>query len=340
MRHVGVWYQWQVNKTGTWNNCTSTGYDRAAFSFTTKASYSGWQYRCIVSNADGSVTSGTARLTVTSETAKPAITKQPGNQAVTARSKATFTVTATGDGLTYQWQVNKTGTWNNCTSTGYNKATFSFTAKASYSGWQYRCIVSNADGSVTSSAAKLTVRAAGPTITKQPGNQTVTAGSKATFTVTATGDGLTYQWQVNKTGTWSNCTSTGYNKATFSFTAKASYSGWQYRCVISNADGSVTSSAAKLTVRAAGPTITKQPVNQAVTAGSKATFTVTATGDNLTYQWQVNKTGTWNDCTSTGNNLATFSFMAKASYNGWQYRCVVSDASGSVISNDAFLTVN
>ena len=306
--------------------------------FATKASYSGWKYRCIITNAGGSVTSSAATLTVTSETSKPVITKQPANQTVAAGSKATFTVTASGTNLTYQWQANKTGTWSNCTSTGYNKATFSFTTKASYNGWQYRCVVKNAGGSVTSNAAKLTVGTAGPTITKQPAAQTVAAGSKATFTMSASGTNLTYQWQVNKTGTWSNCTSTGYNKATFSFTAKANYNGWQYRCVVTDSTGSVTSSAAKLTVGTAGLAITKQPEAQTVAAGSKATFSVTATGNGLTYQWQGNKTGT--NCTSTGSNTATFSFTAKASYSGWQYRCVVTDSTGSATSETAKLTVN
>ncbi len=43
-----------------------------------------------------------------------------------------------------------------------------------------------------------TTASAAPTITTQPGNQTVTAGQTATFTVVATGTApLTYQWQKN-----------------------------------------------------------------------------------------------------------------------------------------------
>ena len=36
------------------------------------------------------------------------------------------------------------------------------------------------------------------------------------------------------------------------------------------------------------PTITTQPTAQTVTEGATATFTVTATGENLSYQWQQN----------------------------------------------------
>ena len=48
--------------------------------------------------------------------------------------------------------------------------------------------------------------------------------------------------------------------------------------VVSNTAGSVTSNPATLTVNAAvvAPTITTQPVNQTVTAGQTATFSVVA----------------------------------------------------------------
>src|SRR5207245_2355696 len=68
------------------------------------------------------------------------------------------------------------------------------------SGSTLRAVVTNTVGTATSGAATLTVNPApvAPTITTQPGNQTVTAGQTATFTVTASGTApLSYQWQKN-----------------------------------------------------------------------------------------------------------------------------------------------
>src|SRR5439155_543221 len=68
------------------------------------------------------------------------------------------------------------------------------------SGSTFRVVVTNTVGTVTSSAATLTVNAAAvaPTITTQPANQTVTAGQTATFAVVAAGTApLGYQWQKN-----------------------------------------------------------------------------------------------------------------------------------------------
>ncbi len=91
--------------------------------------------------------------------------------------------------------------------------------------------------------------AAPPTLTG-PVNATVTAGSAATFTVTAN-DGVApyqYQWQSNAGGTWENIS--GATAAAFTTgNATASMAGASYRCVVTDANSeSVTSSAAMLTV--------------------------------------------------------------------------------------------
>ena len=119
-----------------------------------------------------------------------------------------------------------------------------------FNGWRYRCKVYNSAGAVYSSAAKLTVNLAVPTIAGQPGSVSVKAGATASFAVTANGSQLHYQWQKSKDGgkTWSNCTSTGATSAKFSFKASKDYSGWYYRCKVYNSAGLVYTSAAKLTV--------------------------------------------------------------------------------------------
>jgi hypothetical protein len=108
--------------------------------------------------------------------------------------------------------------------------------------------VSNTAGTATSNAATLTVNTApvAPTITAQPSNQTVTAGQAATFTVTATGTApLNYQWQKN------SITISGATAATYTTpSTTASDNGSQFTVIVSNSAGSVTSSAAVLTVDA------------------------------------------------------------------------------------------
>src|SRR5207245_308279 len=213
----------------------------------------------------------------------PTITTQPVNQTVTAGQTASFTVAATGTApLSYQWQKNGVNI-PGATASSYTTPV----TTTSDSGSTFRAVVTNTAGTATSNAATLNVNAAPvvPTIATQPANQTVTAGQTATFTVAAIGTApLTYQWKKNSTAS-SGATLSNYSTPATS----SSDNGALFTVVVSNTAGSVTSSAATLTVNPApvAPSITTQPASQTVTAGQTASFSVAATGTApLSYQWQ------------------------------------------------------
>jgi hypothetical protein len=90
----------------------------------------------------------------------PSISQQPTDQAVTAPATATFSVTASGHpDPTYQWQNNASGDFADipgATSSAYTTPD----TDTEMSGYQYRAVVSNSEGSVNSDAATLTVTAA------------------------------------------------------------------------------------------------------------------------------------------------------------------------------------
>ena len=71
-----------------------------------------------------------------------------------------------------------------------------------------------------------------------------------------------------------------------------------------------------------------------VVPGQPATFTVTAMGDNLMYQWQKGGSNI-----ATGANSASYTIVAVAESDEGEYRCVVSNAANSVTSTAASLTV-
>ena len=132
---------------------------------------------------------------------------------------------------------------------------------------------------VTSAAATLTVNSA-PAITAQPTNQTTCAGTSVSFSVTATGTGLTYQWRKGAVNIG------GATSATYTIAAPVIGDAGSYDVVVSGTCApAVTSAAATLTVNSA-PAITAQPANQTTCAGTSVSFSVTATGTGLTYQWR------------------------------------------------------
>jgi len=84
-----------------------------------------------------------------------------------------------------------------------------------------------------------------PTITQQPASQTVARGGTATFEVTATGDPpLNYQWRFS--GLMGNIP--GATNPTLVITNAQGSDAGNYRVVVSNAAGSITSDMAALEV--------------------------------------------------------------------------------------------
>jgi type II secretory pathway pseudopilin PulG len=99
-----------------------------------------------------------------------------------------------------------------------------------------------------------TVSIVAPTMVTQPSASTVAMGSTATFTASATPTtGLSTQWQQSPDGgtTWANISGAQSTTLTLSNTTVYQDS-YLYRVIFSNADGSVTSSSAKLTVTSTG----------------------------------------------------------------------------------------
>lgn len=285
------------------------------------------------------------------------VTTQPSDKTVTEGKTAKFTVAATvTETVTYRWQTmapNSTS-WKNSNSTSATKATFSIATKLAHNGYRFRCVVTDTEnGTVAiSEAATLTVNEyiAPPKITTQPKSLTVTEGETAKFTIAVTDTRtFTYQWQTKAPGstTWKNSTSASAKKATFSIATKLAHNGYQFRCVVTNDGGvSVTSAAAALTVNAyvPAPTITKQPKSTTVTVGKTAKFTIAATAEGtVTYQWQIKSPSgtTWKNSTSASAKKATFSITTQMAHNGYQVRCIVTDAGngGSTTSAAATLTV-
>src|SRR5215469_6664129 len=261
--------------------------------------------------------------------APPEITQQPVSQTVNVGQTATFTVTATGPmPLTYQWQKN------GASIPGATSASFTTpAATAADNGAMFGVTVSHSTQNVASSLATLTVNGP-PSITTQPANQTVNIGQMATFSVTATGTApLSYQWQKNQVNI------AGATSASYTTPATTSAdNGTNFRVIVTNPVSNVTSSAATLTVNAAGggPSITTQPANQTVSFGQTAMFSVTATGTApLSYQWQKNQVNI------SGATSASFTTPATTlADNGTSFRVIVTNPVSSVTSSAATLTVS
>ncbi|MCE9658547.1 MAG: immunoglobulin domain-containing protein [Burkholderiales bacterium] len=341
-------FQWQRSAGGgAWNEIAGATGATLVVAGATLAE-SGTQYRAVVTVAGATLISNPAVLTVTPLAVAPAIVAQPADQSVIEPATATFNVTASGTGpLAYQWQRLGGGTWTNVAGATAASHVTPATARVADDGAQFRVVISNAVGSVTSNAATLGVGAASlaPVFVTSPANATVVAPATASFTVVVSGTPApTLQWQLSTDAgtTWSDVAGATATTYTTPATTTA-MSGHRYRALASNGVGPVVASgSALLTVNAAAtaPGIATQPANQTVTEPAAATFSASASGSGpLAYQWQRLVGGTWNNITGATAAAYTTPATVRAADNGAQFRVVVTNAVASATSNAATLTV-
>ena len=100
-------------------------------------------------------------------------------------------------------------------------------------------------------------------------------------------------------------------------------------------------SAGQISANTAKPTITSQPKSVSVKAGKTASFTVQAKGSGLSYQWYYRKTssGSWTAVSAASGKTKTYSLKTEVRHDGYSYKCVVKNSSGSVTSSVVSLRV-
>lgn len=252
----------------------------------------------------------------------PSILTQPQSQTVNQGATVSFSVVAAGSApLSYQWKKNGTSI------AGATTSAFTLVNVQAADAANYSVVVSNSTSTATSANATLTVIIP-PSITTQPVSRTNNYGTTATFTVVASGTApLSYQWQKNSVDV------SGATTSALTLSSVTQNDAASYRVIVSNSAGSVTSSAATLTVNE--PVINAQPASQVAPVGGSATFSVAAAGTSpLHYQWRFNAVNI------SGATASSYTKSNVQDADAGNYSVVVTNAYGTVKSANATLTLN
>jgi hypothetical protein len=252
----------------------------------------------------------------------PSISAQPNGTDVCEGSQFSVSVTATGDGLSYQWRRNGQNI------SGATASTYSVNEAQLSDAGAYDCVITNACSSVTSQTVNVGVESEA-TFTSQPDSLELCAGNQATFSVTVSGSVTSYQWFYNGDEI-PNATS-----STYTIPSTTANDAGTYHCQVNAGEcGLVVSDTAVLTVNP-GTTITSQPTSDVVCEDDPASLIVVASGTGLTYQWRRNGTPI------NGATNATYSITSAQSSDTGTYTCVISSAScPDVITQAATLGVS
>ena len=294
-------------------------------------------YRVIIRNVFGSVTSAMARLTVAP--LPPAITNPPQALSVDLGNPAVFSAGVSGSApFVFEWQRNGLAV------PGGTGLSLQLPAVTTNSAGEYRLIASNAGGSATSAPALLTVLVRKPVITKQTGRVNSDIGLDVSFSVEAAGAlPLFYQWQFNGQAL------AGATNPVLRFQAVSTNQAGNYQVVVSNFMGKASSAAAALTLRGYPAGIASSPSSLSADAGSAGTFSGAASGNlPLACWWQRNGQNIAGSLiehpvvdrpTNAAFLPAALTLPSVSSNDAGSYRFVASNAFGVQTSAPAALTV-
>jgi gliding motility-associated-like protein len=254
----------------------------------------------------------------------PSITSQPVSTEACVSESVTFTVTATGTNLSYQWL------FNGAAIAGATNSSFTIASVSNSDEGNYRVVITGICGLPLESNTVALVVADVTTITTHPqANTTICEGQPLNLSVNATGTAVTYQWFRGTT------LLAGQTSAILNIGNTTLADAGSYTVQVTQGSCSVlVSNIAQVTVNQVAA-ITSQPQNQEVCVGETATFSVVAGGTNLTYQWFK---GTTAIAGSTSSTLIIPNITQAD--NGDFYCEITSPACSTVTSITASLLVN
>jgi hypothetical protein len=269
-----------------------------------------------------------------------AITTQPVASTICAGSNTSFTVAATGAGLTYIWKENGSNLSNGGIYSGATSATLTLTgATAAQDNKSYSVFVQGTCGSVLSNSAVLTVNSV-PSVTAK----TVTTCSGTAFTVTPTGvpAGTTYTWSAPSGTSFTGGSAQASGQTSISQTltnTSTSAATAIYTVTPTSSCGAGSVFTVTVTVNPA-TAIAVQPAASTVCTGAANSFSVSATGLGLTYIWKEAGFNLSDGGIYSGTSTATLTLTGVTSaQNNKSYSVFVQGTCGSVLSSSGLLTV-
>jgi uncharacterized repeat protein (TIGR01451 family)/gliding motility-associated-like protein len=268
------------------------------------------------------------------------IITEPISQTACAGDSVSFSVGATGTGLSYQWRKGTIPLINGGNISGADSATLIINPVTILdTASNYNVLITGSCGPNDSSInVSLAVNIA-PIIITEPVSQTACAGDSVSFSVVASGSGLMYQWRKGTTPLINGGNISGADSSTLTINpVTLADTASNYNVLISGSCGPNDSSIYVSLQVNTSPIIITEPSDQTVCAGDSASFTVVASGSNLMYRWRKGTTPLINGGNISGADSATLIINpANAPDTASNYNVVIT---GSCGPNDTSINVS
>ena len=269
---------------------------------------------------------------------------EPTDQTVCEGTDAVFSVTTTGSNLNFQWRRGSVNLIDAGNISGVNTSTLTIgSASAIDADVNYNVIITeNSIPSDTSNYVSLIVETA-PLITLEPVSVSACPGDSISFNTIAEGTGLIYQWMNGLQNVINSDTISGVTSSTLSIypVSTENASNDYYLVVSGNCLPNDTSMVVSLNLNAL-PLIISQPTSTSACLGDSISFSVSATGTALTYQWRRGEVNVLNSSSVSGATSDVLSIFPTTTFDdGNNYNVLISGTClPSLVSNSVTLSFN
>ena len=321
-------YQWYYADKGAKKFSAISGATSATYGVTLTTAMNGRRVYCVVTDKYGNTAqSDTVTLNVTSG-AK--ITKQPVGGSVKVGETITVTVGASGEGLTYAWYYADKGQTDFIPA---NVTTSQYSVEMNYavSGRRVYCVVTDKYGYTATSKTVEIGRTA--YIMYQSDSMTIPSGCEAYASVSADGEGLTYQWYYAKKGSKKYTKIKSAKSDTYKVTMSSKNKGRRYYCLVTDKYGNTVKTEPVTLNMQPVLKITKQPKSVKVASGKYAKVTVKASGSGLQYTWYYAEKGSQEFRPLTKVTGNTYKLKMTSKNSGRRVYCVVTDKYGCIVES-------
>jgi|GEM_PF-4817591 len=273
----------------------------------------------------------------------PLIAVQPQDWEGQPGDYPAISITAEGEGLSYQWYYRDAGKTDWSLSSDQDECYDSYPLNLMRNGREVYCVVTDAEGKSTASdiaVMRFTVPEdwEGPRITVQPEPWTGASGELPAVSVEAEGEGLTYQWYYRDAGeeTWHK--SSEQDECYDSYPLTEIRARRELYCVVTDQYGLIDVSETvlmdyELPEDYAEPTILAEPGDWTGMMDEYPAITFSVEGEELSYQWYYRDAGKekWSKSSETDECYDSYSLTMNRA--GRELYCVASDPYGRSITS-------
>ena len=173
-----------------------------------------------------------------------------------------------------------------------------------------------------------------PVILSHPEDVETQDGDTISFSVTADGSDLCYQWYYKKYDSSDWNVWKGHDTAFTTALANLSWDGMQVRCEVSDTQGNTAKSDPALITVPQPLVIVTQPVSQTIKLGDPLTVSLQATGSSIQYQWYFMKNGQTSFSEWSGHTRKSETCTPNVTWDGIQLYCVLTDRFGNTVQSE------